>query len=437
MPEEKRRKGKHLTWEERHEIQRGLREHRTFTEIALLIGCSPGTISKEIRKHRYYKPINSTQRFYQNRCKYRESCRKRNICGKKKHYKCKIPCRQCNACNERCPDFVDEPCPVEKKPPYVCNACGKSKNCLFDKYLYNADYAHREYQEELREARRGIDLTKEELIALDELVSPLVRKGQPIAHILKGHEDEIPCSERTLYEYVEKGYLSIRNLDLRRKVRYKKRKREQEAKPSPIKKSNHHYKDFQKELEENPGIRVVEMDTVIGTKGGKVLQTIYFREEKLMLAFLLESKEQKNTAGTFDLLEERLGTETFRELFPVVLTDNGTEFANPDLFEYGADGTRRMKLFYCEPRHSEQKGRIEKNHEYIRYVLPSGSSFDELTQEKVDLLMNHINNTARPGLQGRTPVQLALQHFGSDTAEKLKIRVIPTDDICLKPQLLK
>ena len=179
------------------------------------------------------------------------------------------------------------------------------------------------------------------------------------------------------------------------------------------------------------------MDTVIGTKGGKVLQTIYFREEKLMLAFLLESKEQKNTAGTFDLLEERLGTETFRELFPVVLTDNGTEFANPDLFEYGADGTRRMKLFYCEPRHSEQKGRIEKNHEYIRYVLPSGSSFDELTQEKVDLLMNHINNTARPGLQGRTPVQLALQHFGSDTAEKLKIRVIPTDDICLKPQLLK
>lgn len=96
-----------------------------------------------------------------------------------------------------------------------------------------------------------------------------------------------------------------------------------------------------------------------------------------------------------------------------------------------------MRLFYCDPRHSEQKGEIEKNHEYIRYVLPSGASFDELTQEKVDLLMNHINNTARPSLKGRTPVQLALQHFGNDTVGKLGIRVIDADDICLKPELLK
>ena len=74
---------------------------------------------------------------------------------------------------------------------------------------------------------------------------------------------------------------------------------------------------------------------------------------------------------------------------------------------------------------------------HIRYVLPSGTSFDELTQEKVDLLKNHINNTARPSLKGRTPARLALQHFGNDTAEKLGIRLIDADDICLKPELLK
>lgn len=436
MPE-KRKKGKHLTWEERHEIQRGLREHRTFAEIAMIIGCSPDTVSKEIRRHRYHKPVKVSQRFYQNRCKYRDSCRKRNICGKKGYRECKIPCRQCHACNERCPDFVDYPCKIEQKPPYVCNACGKSRSCLFDKYLYNADYADREYREELHESRKGIDLTKDELIELDELVSPLIKRGQPISHIFAEHAEEIPCSERTLYNYIERQYLSVRNLDLRRKVRYKKRKREEGAKPSPRKKINHHYRDFLRELEENPGIRVVEMDTVIGSKGGKVLQTIYWRGEKLMLAFLLDSKEQKETAGTFDRLEERLGQEDFRRLFPVVLTDNGAEFADPDLFEYSPGGNRRMRLFYCDPRHSEQKGEIEKNHEYIRYVLPSGTSFDELTQEKVDLLMNHINNTARPSLKGRTPVQLALQHFGNDTVGKLGIRVIDADDICLKPELLK
>ena len=96
-----------------------------------------------------------------------------------------------------------------------------------------------------------------------------------------------------------------------------------------------------------------------------------------------------------------------------------------------------MKLFFCEPRHSEQKGEIEKNHEYIRYILPQGSSFDDLTQDKVNLMMSHINSTARPSLQGKTPIELALQHFGKDTVEKLGLHVIEPDDVCLKAQLLK
>ena len=203
-------------------------------------------------------------------------------------------------------------------------------------FLYNLSefsVADREYREDLRKARRGIDLTKEEFIALDELISPLIRKGQPLSHILEEHREEIPVGERTLYSYIGKGYLSIKSLDMRRMVRYKKRKKREGVKVSPVKKINHHYKDFLKELEENPGIRVVEMDTVEGTKGGKVLQTIYWRKE--------------------------------------------------------------------------------------------------------DLMLSHINSTARPGLQGTTPLELALQHFGADTVEKLGLQIIKADDVCLKPQLLK
>ena len=415
---EERKKGKHLRWEDRQEIQRGLREHRSFTEIGIMIGCSPDTVSKEIRKHRYHKAAEK-RAVQPNRCKYRENCRKRNICGKRGNHKCVIPCRQCTACNER------------------CNACTKSRLCLFDKYLYNAEHADREYRESLRESRRGIDLTKEELIALDELVSPLIRRGQPLSHILKEHAEEIPVSGRTLYGYITKGYLSIGSLDMRRVVRYKKRKRKEPVRVSPVKKIHHHYKDFLKVLEEDPGIRVAEMDTVIGRMGGKVLQTIYWRKEKLMLARLLDGKEMQGTVKTFDDLEERLGKEAFRELFPVVLTDNGSEFADPALFEYSRDGSRRMRLFYCDPRRSEQKGEIEKNHEYIRYILPQGKSFDGLTQEKVDLMMSHINSTARPSLQGSAPLKLALQHFGKDTVEKLRLTFIEADDVCLKPDLLK
>ena len=437
MPEDKRKKGKHLTPEDRYEIQKGLRERRTFTEIALIIGCSPDTISKEIRNHRYHKP-HDARRIVPNRCKYRDTCRKRNICGKKLKYRCKIPCRQCTSCNKRCLDFVDYPCQVENKAPYVCNGCNKSISCLFDKYLYNARYAQKEYEEKLHKSREGINLTKAELIALDDLVTPLIKKGQPIAHIMSAHADEIPCSERTLYNYIGNGYLTARNLDMRRTVRYKKRTSQHtEVKVSPARKLGHQYQDFLKEMEENPVQRVVEMDTVEGTKGGKVLQTFFWRKEKLMLAFLLENKEMRHTVNTIDMLEKKLGKEMFSEVFPLILTDNGSEFADPELFEYSRDGSRRTRLYYCEPRKSEQKGGIERNHEYIRYLLPKGTSFDELTQEKVWLMINHINSTARPGFKGKSPIELAMQNFKNNAVEKLGLKVIPQDEVNLTPGLLK
>ena len=158
-----------------------------------------------------------------------------------------------------------------------------------------------------------------------------------------------------------------------------------------------------------PGTRVVEMDTVESVKGGKVQQTFFWREEKLMLSFLLDNKDMAGTVGTLDYLEERLGK----------------------------DGNRRTRLYYCDPRRSDQKGALEKNHEYIRYVLPKGSTFDGLTQEKVLLMINHINSTARPGLKGKRPIDLALQNFGMDVVERLGLAVISPDDVNLTPSLLK
>jgi hypothetical protein len=144
-------------------------------------------------------------------------------------------------------------------------------------------------------------MTRDDLAELDSLVSPLIKKGQPIAHIMEEHRDEIPCNMRTLYTCIDKGYLTARNLDMHRTVRYKKRKHYKIPVVNSKRKEGRLYEDFQNLLEENPGIRVVEKDTVEGVKRGKLLQTFLWRENNLMLAFLVESKEMANTFGVLDI----------------------------------------------------------------------------------------------------------------------------------------
>ena len=86
---------------------------------------------------------------------------------------------------------------------------------------------------------------------------------------------------------------------------------------------------------------------------------------------------------------------------------------------------------------SYQKARIEKNHEYIRYILPKGKSFKHLTQEKVTLMMNHINSTARASLNGNTPFQLAQILLDESLFKNYSIKSVQADEVHLKPMLLK
>ena len=153
------------------------------------------------------------------------------------------------------------------------------------------------------------------------------------------------------------------------------------------------------------------MDTVEGVKGGKVLLTFLFRASRLMLAFILSEKTQKEVFRIFNMLEYGLGTELFEKTFPIILTDNGTEFGNPLSLEFNNEGVGRTRIFYCNARASYQKGMLEKNHEFIRYVLPKGSSFDNLVQPNIDKMINHINSLARESLNWNAPIDVAKSHF--------------------------
>lgn len=139
----------------------------------------------------------------------------------------------------------------------------------------------------------------------------------------------------------------------------------------------------------------------------------------------------------FDLLLSELGPQTYSQLFPIILTDNGSSFLDPSLFEMPHRQDVLTKVFYCDPMSSWQKGRLEKNHEFIRYILPKGTSFDSLTEQNVNLMMNHINSTARASLNGCTPFQLALLLLDAKLMSLMDLRSVPADQIHLKPDLIK
>ena len=217
----------------------------------------------------------------------------------------------------------------------------------------------------------------------------------------------------------------------------KKRKQKRGEPKDTAARINRTYEDFKNYIELHPDLPIVEMDTVEGIKGGRVLLTLLFRPSRLMLAFIMYEKKQKEVLRVFNMLEHELGTELFEKTFPVILTDNGTEFGDPLSLEFNADGIGRTRIFYCNPRASYQKGMLEKNHEFIRYVLPKGTSFDRLLQTDINLMINHINSLLRESLNWFAPIDVAKFTIDKDVIKKLNLKKVPANEIQLTPKLLK
>ena len=220
--------------------------------------------------------------------------------------------------------------------------------------------------------------------------------------------------------------------------RYKVRKNKNENKKKDYSyKINRTYEDFQNLLHEHPNIHIVEMDTVIGTnEKGKVLLTLLFREFNFMIARLLPDKSSESVKNELDNIEKLIGTELYKRVFKYILTDNGGEFQRPDELETSMDGSKRTSIYYCEANRSNQKAKVEKNHEYIRYIIPKGTSMDNYTQKDIDLMMSHINSTAREILNFAIPFDMASIYLGKKALKQLHLTKILPDNIILKPYLI-
>lgn len=267
------------------------------------------------------------------------------------------------------------PCPLLDKAPFVCNGCPKRRqNCGYKKIFYLAKQAQKQYEQTLVESREGTPLNSKTFWDMDKVISDGVKKGQHIYHILKTHNLDVSSS--TVYRYM-------------------------------------------------------------GRMGGKVLLTFNLSFCNFIFARLLDNKTALEvTKHLYDIKNTlHQADKDFFQLFPVILTDNGGEFARVDDIEMDVRG--ESKLFFCDPNRSDQKGRIEKNHTLIRDILPKGTSFDNLTQEDINLVCSHVNSVKRAALNGKSAYELFAFTYGEEIPKLLGISKIPAEDVCQSSKLLQ
>jgi len=424
----------HLTDADRLQIEILLKQRYSISKIAEKVNKSKSTIAREIKK-RARESEKFSKYYPHNRCAKRRECQRVQLCEDKPD--CTRRCAFCKHCSKLCPAFEEEVCYRLYDPPYVCNGCADEPRCVLKKRYYLHKQAHEAYREMLIESRQGANITEEELLDLDGFISPLIKQGQSVSHIFANNPDRFNISEKSVYRYVADGLLKADNLDMPRVVRFKPRK----AKPVEHKvdggcRIGRNFLDYGNFMEES-GASAVEMDTVKGGVSGKVLLTLMFKSCDFMLAFLRDRNTSQTVIDRFNWLYELLGADVFKTLFPVILTDNGSEFSKPKALEFDAAGNRRTHIFYCDPHASYQKPNVELNHEFIRKILPKGTSMNALTQEDIDRMMSHINSYSREKLNDKSPIEMFGFLYGEGIAEKMGQIRIPANDILLRPALLK
>ena len=387
-----------LNYSQRETIQILFNKGKNFTDIGLAIGKDRTTIAKEIKRNRYIK-----SNFY-------DAFNKQGIA------------EAINKC-----DIL--------KTRYVCNNCPLKNTCNKHHLYYEYRQAQKHYEEQLVLSRSGVDITPEEIEEIEKQIVPLIKnKKQSVNQVFINHPDILYFSKTTFYKYVDLGVFSLTNADLPKLIKYKKRKqgKDKKNKRELALLKGRTYEDFILFTTNHPQMNVVEMDTVIGKRNNvKCLLTLYIRRTHFMLIFLLNKKDSASVNARINFLKEKLGIKLYSKVFRIFLTDNGTEFFSVLNFEKDLENDKKVSnIFFCHPYSSYEKHGVEVNHEYIRRVLPKGTSFSNLNDDIVKNLQDNINAIPRLSLDGQTPYDLTKKLY-PELIELLDCRYIEPDNVSL------
>lgn len=150
-----------------------------------------------------------------------------------------------------------------------------------------------------------------------------------------------------------------------------------------------------------------EGDLIVGAGQSGYALTLVERKSRLTMTRKLESKNSEQVADAI--------IDAFMDIPPswikTITFDNGTEFACHGRIarETGAD------IYFATPYSSYQRGTNENTNGLIRRFLPKKMSFENITQERMNLIEEELNNRPRKKLGFHSPIdvfkkQRILQH---------------------------
>ena len=392
-----------LTRHERDSIERGLERGDSCRKIAADIGRSPSTVANEVLGHRFYTSPKSRA-------------------------------------GERVPPGTDlgAVCEALGSWPRCCSGCKKKRGygcSRRPKAFYQARRAHEAAVSERSSSRRGIDETEGSAARKIAIVRELLARGASPAQIAATRPD-LGLSASTIYRWVAEGYGGMTAMELRRKVGYRPRR-----KPAPARPTRHSPRRSHAAFLALGEARAAawEMDTVEGSAADSArLLTILHRPSRFQVGLLIPDGACASVLAALRSVSDAVGgAGAMRRLFGAVLTDNGSEFADEAaIAALLGEREGETRLFYCDPRQSQQKGACEKNHVEIRKMLPKGAGirFDLLTGADVSLVMSHVNSEPRASLGWRTPIEMLRAMLGDGAEAVMRacgVREVPASELDL------
>jgi IS30 family transposase len=273
-------------------------------------------------------------------------------------------------------------------------------------------------------SRKGLDVTTDEFKEIDNIIKVGVDNNKSIYQIMIENKDSINKSITTLYRYINKGYLTTSRMDLPYAVKYKKRKHNKKYDYSENKKidrTGHTYLDYLAYIHKNPGIYVWQLDFLgaIKADNNNILSFILPNLQFILLA-IINNPNSKKIVELFDKLEEKIGTQNFIDLIPVILTDRDPSFTDIEGICFSKiTGEERCKLFFCDPYVSNQKPNVENINKQLRLFFPKKSSVDKYTKADIKQINYTLLNKPLKSLDSYTPKDAFISVFGEDLFNKL------------------